>query len=192
MEEALATYEATRVANDLEAENQSQTGSDGDNGNGGNRNGRNGNGRNGNGGNGNPNENNRDARPVAREFKYAIWTLLNSELTRWNSHKRTIGAEDAFVMSWRELMKLMAELKGYAENKRRLEVNQRDNCGQQPPFKRPNVGGQNVARAYTTDNNKRKPYNGPLTLCSKCKLYHEGPCTMRYGKSNKAGHLTWD
>nr|GEZ96478.1 hypothetical protein [Tanacetum cinerariifolium] len=35
------------------------------------------------------------------------------------------------------------KLKGYdvknAKNKRRLEVNQRDNCGQQPPFKRPNA-----------------------------------------------------
>ncbi|GKD61411.1 putative reverse transcriptase domain-containing protein [Tanacetum coccineum] len=60
------------------------------------------------------------------------------------------------------------KLKGYAvknaENKRRLEVNQRDNRGQQPPFKRPNVGGQNVARAYTAGNNKRKPYNGSLPL----------------------------
>ncbi|GJS80862.1 hypothetical protein Tco_0747403 [Tanacetum coccineum] len=53
---------------------------------------------------------------------------------------------------------------GYAENKRRLEVNQRDNRGHQPPFKRPNVGGQNVARAYTAGNNERKPYNGPLPL----------------------------
>ncbi|GJR85418.1 putative reverse transcriptase domain-containing protein [Tanacetum coccineum] len=73
------------------------------------------------------------------------------------------------------------KLKGYAvknaENKRRLEVNQRDNRRQQPPFKRPNVGGQNVARAYTAGNNKRKPYNGPLPLCNKCKLHHEGPCT---------------
>nr|GFA30329.1 hypothetical protein [Tanacetum cinerariifolium] len=36
-------------------------------------------------------------------------------------------------------------LKGYAvknaKNKSRLEVNQRDNRGQQPPFKRPNVRG---------------------------------------------------
>ncbi|GJW55451.1 putative reverse transcriptase domain-containing protein [Tanacetum coccineum] len=70
---------------------------------------------------------------------------------------------------------------GYAvknvENKRRLEVNQIDNRGHQPPFKRPNVGGQNVARAYTAGNNERKPYNGPLPLCNKCKLHHEGPCT---------------
>ncbi|GKE07226.1 reverse transcriptase domain-containing protein [Tanacetum coccineum] len=249
VEEALATYKATRAANALEAENQSQNSSDGNNGNGGN----------GNGGNGNPNKNNRDVRPVARELfhisncpekyqvKYSTCTLLNSTLTWWNSHKRTIRAEAAFAMSWRELMKLMNEvycprneiektesklwnltvknndlaaytqrfqeltmmytkmvpdeedrvkkfigglpdniqgnviavkptklqdaiqiannlmdqkLKGYAmknaENKRRLKVNQRDNHGQQPPFKRPNVGGQNVARAYTTGNNERE------------------------------------
>ncbi|GJR19995.1 reverse transcriptase domain-containing protein [Tanacetum coccineum] len=88
------------------------------------------------------------------------------------------------------------KLKGYAvknaENKRRLEVNQRDNRRQQPPFKRPNVGGYNVARAYTTGNNERKPYNGPLPLCNKCKIYHEGPCTVRCGKCNKVGHLTRD
>ncbi|GJR68091.1 putative reverse transcriptase domain-containing protein [Tanacetum coccineum] len=73
------------------------------------------------------------------------------------------------------------KLKGYAvknaENKRRLEVNQRDNRGQQLPFKRPNVGGQNVARAYTAGNNKKKLYNGSLPLCNKCKLHHEGPRT---------------
>ncbi|GJX62851.1 reverse transcriptase domain-containing protein, partial [Tanacetum coccineum] len=70
VEEALAAHEATRAANALEAENQSQNGSDGDNGNGGNGdgengNGENGNGENGNGGNGNPNENGRGDRPVS-------------------------------------------------------------------------------------------------------------------------------
>ncbi|GKB21716.1 hypothetical protein Tco_0855639 [Tanacetum coccineum] len=149
MEEALAAYEATHSTNALEAENQSQNGSDGDNGNG-----ENGNGENGNGGNGNPNENGRGDRPVAREctyqdfmkcqplnfkgtegvvglirwfekmetvfhisncpeksqVKYATCTLLNSALTWWNSHKRTIGTEAAFSMSWRELMKLMTEV----------------------------------------------------------------------------------
>ncbi|GKB27857.1 putative reverse transcriptase domain-containing protein [Tanacetum coccineum] len=332
VEEALAAHEATRAANALEAMNQSQNGSDGDNRNGGNGdgengNGENGNGRNGNGRNDNPVENCRGDRPVAREctyqdfmkcqppnfkgtegvvglirwfekmktvfhisncpkkyqVKYATCTLLNSVLTWWNSHKRTIGTEAAFSMSWRELMKLITEvyyprnkvqkmetelwnltvknndltaytqrfqeltmmctkmvleeddrvekfigglpdniqgnviateptrlqdavrisnnlmdqkLKGYAvknaENKRRLEVNQRDNRGQQPPFKRPNVGGQNVARAYTAGNNEKKPYNGLLPLYNKCKLHHEGPCTVRCGKCNKVGHLTRD
>ncbi|GJR61078.1 putative reverse transcriptase domain-containing protein [Tanacetum coccineum] len=158
VEEVLAAYEATRAANALEAENQSQNGSNGDNGNdgdgnGGDGNGGDGNGGNGNGGNGNPNKNNKDARPVAREctyqyfikcqplnfkgkegvvklirwfekmetifhisncpkkyqVKYATCPLLNSALIWWNSHKRTIGAEAAFAMSWRELMKLMAK-----------------------------------------------------------------------------------
>ncbi|GKD41105.1 reverse transcriptase domain-containing protein [Tanacetum coccineum] len=259
VEEALAAHEATRAANALEAENQSQNGRDGDNRNGGN----------GNGGNGNPNENGRGDRPVAREctyqdfmkcqplnfkgtegvvglirwfekmetvfhisncpekyqVKYATCTLLNSALTWWNSHKRTIGTEAAFAMSWRELMKLMTEVycprneiqkmeselwnltvknndlaaytqrfqeltmmctkmvleeedrvekfigglpdniqgNGYAvknaENKRRLEVNQRDNHGQQPPFKRPNVGG---------------------------------PCTVKVGSVTRQGHYRSD
>ncbi|GJY19802.1 putative reverse transcriptase domain-containing protein [Tanacetum coccineum] len=247
VEEALAAYEEARAANALEAENQSQNGSDGDNGNGGNGNGGNGNGGNGNGGNGNPNENGRGDRPVAREctyqdfmkcqplnfkgtkgvvglirwfekmetvfhisncpekyqVKYATCTLLNSALTWWNSHKRTIGAEIAFVVSWKELMKLMAEV--YCPRNEihkmeskpwnltvRLEVNQRDKRGQQSPFKRPNVRGQKVARAYTASSNKRKPYNGPFPLCNKCKLHHKGPCTMRCGKCNKVGHLIRD
>nr|GFD21885.1 hypothetical protein [Tanacetum cinerariifolium] len=43
------------------------------------------------------------------QVKYATCTLLNSALTWWNLHKRTIRAEAAFSISWRELMKLMAE-----------------------------------------------------------------------------------
>ncbi|GKB58492.1 putative reverse transcriptase domain-containing protein [Tanacetum coccineum] len=62
------------------------------------------------------------------------------------------------------------KLKGYAvrnaKNKRRLEVNQRDNRGQQPPFKRPNVGGQNMARAYMVGNKCNKVGN----LTRDCKL----------------------
>ncbi|GKB65139.1 putative reverse transcriptase domain-containing protein [Tanacetum coccineum] len=88
------------------------------------------------------------------------------------------------------------KLKSYAirnaKNKRMLEVNQKDNRGQQPLFKRQNVGGQNVARAYTAGNNERRPYKGLFPLCNKCKLYHEGPCTVRCGKCNKVGHLTRD
>ncbi|GJX67442.1 reverse transcriptase domain-containing protein, partial [Tanacetum coccineum] len=119
---ALGAHKATRAANALKAENQSQNGSDGDNGNSGNENGEN-----GNGGNGNPNENGRVV-GLTRWFekmetmfhisncleksqvKYATCTLLNNVLTWWYSHKRTIGTEAAFAMSWRELMKLMTEV----------------------------------------------------------------------------------
>ncbi|GJT94492.1 putative reverse transcriptase domain-containing protein [Tanacetum coccineum] len=40
------------------------------------------------------------------QVKYASCTLLNSALTWWNSHKRTIRIEAAYAMSWAELMKL--------------------------------------------------------------------------------------
>ncbi|GJV27714.1 putative reverse transcriptase domain-containing protein [Tanacetum coccineum] len=88
------------------------------------------------------------------------------------------------------------KVQGYAarsaENKRRMESNLRDNRGQQPPFKRQNTSGQNVARAYTAGNNERKGYAGPLPYCNKCRLYHEGLCTMRCGNCKKVGHQTRD
>nr|GEW47478.1 reverse transcriptase domain-containing protein [Tanacetum cinerariifolium] len=298
---ALAAYEATPAANALEAENQSQNGSDDDNENGGNRNGKN-----GNGGNGNPNENNRDPRPVAREctyqdfmkcqplnfegteavvglirwfekmetvfhisnclekyqVKYATYTLLNSALTWWNSHKRTVRTEAAFAISWRELMKLMAEVYYPIKEIQKMEsklwnLTVKNNdltaytqrfqeltmmCTKMVPEEEDRVekfiGGipdniqgnviaveptrlqdavriannlmdqklkgyavknaenkrrlKNVERAYTAGNNERKPYNGPFTLCNKCKLHHEWLCIVRCGKCNKIGHLTWD
>ncbi|GJT34724.1 putative reverse transcriptase domain-containing protein [Tanacetum coccineum] len=85
------------------------------------------------------------------------------------------------------------KLKGYAvrnaENKRRLDNNYGNNRGQQPPHKRQNTGGQNVARAYVAGNNEEKKYEGTLPLCNKCKLHHVGPCTVRCGKCNRVGHL---
>ncbi|GJX17428.1 hypothetical protein Tco_0218260 [Tanacetum coccineum] len=48
--------------------------------------------------------------PEKYQVKYATCTLLNSALTWWNSHKRTIGTDAAFAVSWRDLMKLMAEM----------------------------------------------------------------------------------
>ncbi|GJS11984.1 putative reverse transcriptase domain-containing protein [Tanacetum coccineum] len=126
--------------------------------------------------------------PPRYQVKYASCTLLDGALTWWNSHKRTVGVDAAYAMTWKALMKLMTgmvpkeedkdairiannlmdqNLKGYviknAENKRRFDNNPRDNCGQQQPPKRQNVNGQNVARAYTVENNvERRGYPGAL------------------------------
>ncbi|GJX12448.1 putative ribonuclease H-like domain-containing protein [Tanacetum coccineum] len=66
------------------------------------------------------------------------------------------------------------KLKGYAvrniKNKRKLDNNYRGNRAQQPPHKRQNAGGQNVARAYTAGNNKKNGYGGTLPFCNKCLL----------------------
>ncbi|GJX21022.1 putative reverse transcriptase domain-containing protein [Tanacetum coccineum] len=206
--------------------------------------------------NGNPHRNDRGAMPVAQRYqvKYAMCTLLNNALTWCNAHKRTIRADAAFFMSWRELIKLMTEimgwvicsdvvmescdavlifvvttsrcicdavsnhfreildrcwcrnviaaeptrlqdairiannlmdqnLKGYAvrnaENKRRLDNNQRDNRGQQPPVKRQNVGGQNMARAYTTGDNEKKGSDCP-------KLKNQNRRNKTGNKTNEA------
>ncbi|GJV72160.1 hypothetical protein Tco_1492155 [Tanacetum coccineum] len=48
--------------------------------------------------------------PEKYQVKYTTCTMLNSALTWWNLHKRTIRDDAAFSMSWRELMKLMAEV----------------------------------------------------------------------------------
>ncbi|GKA74610.1 putative reverse transcriptase domain-containing protein, partial [Tanacetum coccineum] len=43
---------------------------------------------------------------------------------------------------------------------------------------------------YTTGNNERRGYAGPLPYCNKCRLHHEGLCTMRCGNCKKVGHQT--
>nr|GEV48818.1 hypothetical protein [Tanacetum cinerariifolium] len=48
--------------------------------------------------------------PEKYQVKYATCTLLNNALTWWNLHKRAVGTDAAFAMSWRELMKLMDEV----------------------------------------------------------------------------------
>ncbi|GKC77352.1 putative reverse transcriptase domain-containing protein, partial [Tanacetum coccineum] len=146
--------------------------------------------------------------------------IMDNALTWWNTHTRIICVEAAYAMKWAGLMRLMTEgnviaaeptklqdairiannlmdqkLKGYArstEHKRRLENNPRDNRGQQPVFKWQNVGGQNVARAYKAGNNDRNGYVRSLPYCNKCRLHHEGLCTVRCGKCKKVGHLTRD
>ncbi|GJY85617.1 putative reverse transcriptase domain-containing protein, partial [Tanacetum coccineum] len=104
--------------------------------------------------------------------------------------------------------------KGYArsaENKRRLDNNPRDNQGQQPVFKRQNVGGQNMERAYTAGNNEKKSHitrdcmttvtpntqrasvgSQPGIVCYKCgKPGHfrkDYPKLRNHNRGNKTGN----
>ncbi|GKD24635.1 hypothetical protein Tco_1230849 [Tanacetum coccineum] len=80
------------------------------------------------------------------------------------------------------------KLKGYtrsAKNKRRLENNTRDNREQQPVFKRQNVGGQNVERAYTAGNNEKKGPGHFRKDCPKLRNQNHGNKTR-----NKNGNKT--
>ncbi|GJZ76921.1 hypothetical protein Tco_0641593 [Tanacetum coccineum] len=44
------------------------------------------------------------------QVKFATCTLMDGALTCWNSHVQTIGIDEAYEMSWKNLMKLMIEV----------------------------------------------------------------------------------
>ncbi|GJV75107.1 putative reverse transcriptase domain-containing protein [Tanacetum coccineum] len=48
--------------------------------------------------------------PSKYQVKYATWTLQDNALTWWNSNKRIIGVDAAYVMNWAGLMRLMTEV----------------------------------------------------------------------------------
>nr|GEZ44503.1 hypothetical protein [Tanacetum cinerariifolium] len=173
--------EARKAAKNLETLNENEEEQEGENeGNGGNGNGDNrgnenggnrGNGNGGNGENGNRGMNYGCFMPMARECTFQDFLKckphtfsgtkgVDSALTWWNSHKRTIGVDAAYAMKWAGLIMVPDEediverfIGGLPnniqrmsdENKRRMESNPRDNCRQQLPFKRQNTIGQNVA-----------------------------------------------
>ncbi|GJQ96946.1 hypothetical protein Tco_0008085 [Tanacetum coccineum] len=93
--------------------------------------------------------------------------------------------QDAIEMAT-ELMdkKINTLAERQAENKRRLDNN---NQAQRQSPKR-----QNVAQAYAAGTGKRKEYGGTLPLCNRCKLHHNGQCTVKCGNCKKVGHMTWD
>ncbi|GJR57316.1 putative reverse transcriptase domain-containing protein [Tanacetum coccineum] len=75
-----------------------------------------------------------------------------------------------------------------SDNKRKADDSSRNNHGhQQQPFKI-----QNVAKVYNMGTGERKPYGGNLPKCTKCHLHHNGPCTQKYHKCNKAGYFARD
>ncbi|GJW97998.1 putative reverse transcriptase domain-containing protein, partial [Tanacetum coccineum] len=137
--------------------------SDDDNGNSGN-----GNGENGNGGNGNPNENGRGDRPIARECTYQ--DFMKCQPLNFKGTEGVVG-----LIRWFEKMETTFHISNCLEKS-------------QEPSRLQDA----VRIANNLMDQKLKGYAGPLPFCNKCKLHHEGPCTVRCGKCNKVGHLTRD
>ncbi|GJV55562.1 putative reverse transcriptase domain-containing protein [Tanacetum coccineum] len=81
--------------------------------------------------------------------------------------------------------------KGYAKsakNKRRLDNNPRDTQEQQPVFKQQNVGGQSVARSYTTVNNEKKRVGHITRDCTTTVT----PNTQRAPVRNQTGIVCYE
>ncbi|GJV59626.1 reverse transcriptase domain-containing protein, partial [Tanacetum coccineum] len=51
---------------------------------------------------------------------------------------------------------------------------------------------QKIPKAYSVGPSEKKEYAGTLPLCNKCKLHHNGPCTVKCVNCNRVGHLTRD
>nr|GEV70030.1 reverse transcriptase domain-containing protein [Tanacetum cinerariifolium] len=188
--EGIEAYEAA-----MNLERLNGNGSNGGNRNGGNE----GNGNRGNGGN----EGN-DLTAYTQRFQKLIFPDEEDRVERFigglpeNIQGNVIATNPARLQDAIHIANQLMDkkLQGYAatsaEIKRRMESNPRDNRRQQPPFKRQNTSGQNVARAYTARNNEKKGYVGSFPYCNKCRLHHEGLCTIRCGNCKKVGHLTRD
>ncbi|GJV00469.1 reverse transcriptase domain-containing protein [Tanacetum coccineum] len=98
---------------------------------------------------------------------------------------RTKTMQDAIEMATKLMDKKINTLaERQAENKRKLDNN---NQAQQQSPKR-----QNVAQAYAAGTGERKEYARTLPLCNRCKLHHNGQCTVKCGNCKKVGHITQD
>ncbi|GKA38981.1 putative reverse transcriptase domain-containing protein [Tanacetum coccineum] len=179
--EALAAQEANRAAR-LEVESQSQNGDEGNN-------------------------NNDFLNCQPQNFSGIKGLLVWRDGTRkWNRYTRRFqeltllcprmvpkedGKAERMASSLMD-QKMRTYAARSAKKKRKLDSNPRDNRVQPPPFKRQSVGRQNMARAYTARSNEKHGYAGSLPYCNKCKLHHEGQCTLKCNNFKKVGHMAID
>ncbi|GKC37840.1 putative reverse transcriptase domain-containing protein, partial [Tanacetum coccineum] len=135
-------------------------GDNGGNGNGGDRGNVNG----GNGENGNRNRNENHG------MNYGGFMPVAQECT-FQDFLKCVDA--AYAMKWAGVMRLMTEVYYPINEIQKMETELW------------NLMVKNVAKAYTAGNNERKGYTGFLPYCNKCRLHHEGLCTIRPGHFRK-------
>ncbi|GJR86188.1 putative reverse transcriptase domain-containing protein [Tanacetum coccineum] len=158
------------------------------------------NGGNGNRGNNNGNGNQKEKMEVQEEMHQSlrlvptrIFSIVNTQQTFIsvvNTHVQTIGIDEAYEMLWKDLMKLMIDeltllcLRMVPEEDDKIE---RFICSLPD-----NIQGNNVARAFTVGNNEKRGYVGSAPYCNKCRLHHEGSCTVKCTNCKKVGHMARD
>ncbi|GKD11568.1 putative reverse transcriptase domain-containing protein [Tanacetum coccineum] len=115
----------------------------------------------------------------------SVWLGGSRKWNRCFVSAITTGIDEAYEMPWKDLMKLMIEVS--VEQKRKFKNNPRGNRVQQPPFKR-----QNVGQAYTVGNSEKIGYAESAPCCNKCRLHHEGLCTVKFTNYKKVVHMARD
>ncbi|GJV32243.1 reverse transcriptase domain-containing protein [Tanacetum coccineum] len=72
----------------------------------------------------------------------------------------------------------------HASNKRKWEGEHSGSSSQNK--------GHKVIRAHTIGPSNKKVYAGKIPLCNRCKLHHNGQCTVKCTNCNRIGHMTKD
>ncbi|GJW63547.1 putative reverse transcriptase domain-containing protein [Tanacetum coccineum] len=141
-------------------------------------------------------------------------------LRKWNpcstlaTVPQTLEIDEAYEMSWKDLIKLMIEV--YCS---RNEIQKLESELENLSVKGTNVAGytrrfqelsflcprmvlkeEDKIKRYVlllqemliTKDSGKMSYTGTLPLCDKCKLHHHGPCPVRCGNSKKVGHQARD
>ncbi|GJQ89648.1 putative reverse transcriptase domain-containing protein [Tanacetum coccineum] len=148
--------------------------------------------------------------PPNSQVKFATYTLLGEALT-WmvpeennkikrfiwglpdNIHGNVTSSKPVRLQDGIRMANGLMDQKVYvyaarsAEQKRKFNNNPRGNRVHQPPFKR-----QNVAQAYTIGNSEKRGYVGSAPYYNKCRLHHEGPCTVKCTNYKKVSHMARD
>ncbi|GKD54676.1 putative reverse transcriptase domain-containing protein, partial [Tanacetum coccineum] len=139
------------------------------------------------------------------QVKYASCMLLNSALTWWNSHKRTIGNEAAYAMSWAELMKLMTEVYCPRNEIQKMEAelmvpNEEDRVERFIRGLSDNIQGNMIAvnpvrfqdAVRIANQLMDKKLQGYTGMSAESKRRKERPCTVKCNNNKKVGHLARD
>nr|GEX84737.1 putative reverse transcriptase domain-containing protein [Tanacetum cinerariifolium] len=105
-------------------------------------------------------------------IKFATCTLLACALTRWNSYVRIVGNDAAYVMTWIELKKKIADKYCLRNEMKKIKAE--------------------LWNLEVQGSGNRQQYAGSIPLCPKCNFNHDGPCTPRCYKCNKSGYLSRD
>ncbi|GJT34585.1 putative reverse transcriptase domain-containing protein [Tanacetum coccineum] len=109
---------------------------------------------------------------VKNQIKFATCTLLVRALTWWNSYVRTAGYDVAYVMTWTNIKKMMADKYCPMGEIKKLKVE--------------------MLNLKVKESGEKKPYGGSKPLCSKFNYHHDGQCALRCHKCNRVGHLALD
>ncbi|GJZ06246.1 putative reverse transcriptase domain-containing protein [Tanacetum coccineum] len=178
------------------------------------------NGNNGNGsgnGNGNPNVNNGGVVPVTRECTYQDFVKCQPlkfkrtkgvvDLTGWfekmemvfhisncppKYQVKTVGVDAAYAMTWKALMKLMTELVPKEEDQVERYIGGLANNIQGNVIAAEPTRLQDAVPYMVGNNVERKAYAGTLPYYNKCRMHHEGPCTVKCSNCKRFGNMIRD